>query len=65
MKRNAYGVWEITLPDKNGQAVITHNSKIKVREQILVLNQRPTDSTSSDLHGGKWFRSSRAYTSLD
>lgn len=37
MKRNAYGVWEITLPGKNGQPMITHDSKIKVREHPCLI----------------------------
>lgn len=31
MKKDAFGVWEITLPAVNGQPAIPHNSKIKVR----------------------------------
>lgn len=30
MKRDDFGVWEITLPAVNGQPAIPHNSKIKV-----------------------------------
>jgi len=30
MKRNTFGVFEIVLPSKNGEAAIPHNSKIKV-----------------------------------
>ncbi|KAH9898672.1 carbohydrate-binding module family 48 [Xylariomycetidae sp. FL2044] len=30
MKQNQYGVWEIVLPAKDGQAAIPHNSKIKI-----------------------------------
>ena len=31
MKKNNYGVWELTLPPVNGQPAIPHNTKIKVR----------------------------------
>lgn len=34
MKKNEYGVFEITLPAKNNQKAISHNSKIKVAHQI-------------------------------
>lgn len=30
MKRDNYGVWEVTLPAKDGQSAIPHNSKVKV-----------------------------------
>ncbi|KAH8698364.1 putative glycogen branching enzyme GbeA [Talaromyces proteolyticus] len=30
MKMNSFGVWEITLPAKNGQPIIPHDSKIKI-----------------------------------
>lgn len=30
MKKNDYGVFEITVPAKNGQPAIPHNSKLKV-----------------------------------
>lgn len=30
MTRGDYGVWELTLPAKDGQPAIPHNSKIKV-----------------------------------
>jgi 1,4-alpha-glucan branching enzyme len=31
MKKNDYGVFELTIPAQNGQAAIPHNSKLKVR----------------------------------
>lgn len=31
MTKNDFGVFEIKLPAKNGEAQIPHNSKIKVR----------------------------------
>lgn len=31
MQRDQYGVWELTLPAKNGQTAIPHNTKVKVR----------------------------------
>jgi 1,4-alpha-glucan branching enzyme len=31
MQKDPFGVWEITLPSKNGVPVIPHESKIKVR----------------------------------
>jgi 1,4-alpha-glucan branching enzyme len=31
MKKDPYGVWEITVPAKDGQPAIPHNSKVKVR----------------------------------
>jgi len=30
MKKNPFGVWEITVPAKDGQPAIPHNSKVKV-----------------------------------
>ncbi len=30
MKKNQYGVFEITVPANNGQPAIAHDSKIKV-----------------------------------
>jgi len=30
MKKDNFGVWEITVPPKDGQPAIPHNSKIKV-----------------------------------
>jgi len=30
MKKNTFGVFEIVLPAKDGQAAIPHNSKLKV-----------------------------------
>jgi 1,4-alpha-glucan branching enzyme len=35
MKKNAFGVFEITVPAKDGQPAIPHDSKIKVREKRL------------------------------
>jgi len=37
MTRGEYGVWEVTLPAKDGQLAIPHNSKIKV---IAILRLR-------------------------
>ncbi|KAK1968989.1 alpha amylase [Colletotrichum sublineola] len=34
MKKNNFGVFEITLPAANGQAVIPHNSKVKISLQL-------------------------------
>lgn len=31
MKKNPYGVFEITLPSENGKPAIPHNTKVKVR----------------------------------
>lgn len=30
MKKNSFGVWEVTVPAKNGAPAIPHDSKIKV-----------------------------------
>ena len=30
MKKDQYGVWEITIPPQDGQCAIPHDSKIKV-----------------------------------
>ena len=30
MKKNAYGVFEIVVPAKDGKKAIPHNSKVKV-----------------------------------
>lgn len=31
MKKNDFGVWEVTVPAKDGIPIIPHNSKVKVR----------------------------------
>ena len=31
MTKGEYGRWEVTLPNKDGQTAIPHNSKVKVR----------------------------------
>ena len=38
MKKDAYGVWEITVPAKDGQPAIPHNSKVKVRLRCSIIN---------------------------
>jgi 1,4-alpha-glucan branching enzyme len=38
MKVNDFGVWEITLPAKNGVPVIPHESKVKVPTLRSVLS---------------------------
>ena len=30
MKRDDFGVWEVSLPAKNGEPAIPHNTKVKV-----------------------------------
>lgn len=30
MRKDNYGVWDVTLSAKDGQAAIPHNSKVKV-----------------------------------
>ncbi|KAH9943289.1 glycoside hydrolase [Epithele typhae] len=39
MTRNQYGVWEITIPSKNGECAIPHDSKIKI-SMILTSGER-------------------------
>lgn len=34
MKKNEYGVWEITLPPVNGKPAIPHNTKVKIDFQL-------------------------------
>ncbi len=36
MKKDAFGVFEITIPPVNGQPAISHKSKIKVRACICL-----------------------------
>ncbi|KAI9671202.1 MAG: alpha-1,4-glucan branching enzyme [Caeruleum heppii] len=31
MKRDSYGVWEVTLPARSGQCAISHGSKVKIQ----------------------------------
>lgn len=38
MKKNDYGVFELTIPAQNGQAAIPHNSKLKVRKNDPMLS---------------------------
>ena len=33
LEKDDFGVWSVTLPDKNGRPVIPHKSKVKVRLQ--------------------------------
>jgi 1,4-alpha-glucan branching enzyme len=40
MKKNDYGVFELTIPAQNGQAAIPHNSKLKVCKTSLTLSFR-------------------------
>ena len=35
MKRGEYGVWELTLPAKDGRPTIPHSSKVKVSQMRL------------------------------
>ena len=34
MTKNPFGVWEVTVPSKNGQPAIPHRSKIKVAWEV-------------------------------
>jgi 1,4-alpha-glucan branching enzyme len=36
MKKDAFGVWELVLPARNGEPAIQHNSKIKVTKEIIL-----------------------------
>lgn len=38
MKKSPYGVFEITLPPKDGQPAIPHNTKVKVSNCLLRLS---------------------------
>lgn len=44
MKKDAFGVFEIVLPAKDGQPVIPHNSKIKVRSNQELFNLSNTSN---------------------
>jgi len=35
MKKDSFGVFEITIPAKDGKAAIEHNSKIKVYHTLV------------------------------
>jgi len=35
MKKNAFGVWEVTVPAQNGAPAIPHDSKIKASDILL------------------------------
>ena len=39
MTKNDFGVFEVTVPNQNGQPAIPHDSKIKVRWSFLSRNQ--------------------------
>ena len=43
MTKDSYGVWEVTIPGKDGQATIPHDSKIKV-----LLHEPTTKTATSD-----------------
>lgn len=36
MMKDPYGVWEITVPAKDGQPAIPHKSKVKVKLYALI-----------------------------
>lgn len=38
MKKSPYGVFEITLPPKDGQPAIPHNTKVKVGHWTALMN---------------------------
>jgi 1,4-alpha-glucan branching enzyme len=35
MTKNSFGIWNVTVPAKNGVAAIPHDSKIKVSTSAL------------------------------
>jgi 1,4-alpha-glucan branching enzyme len=39
MTKNSFGVWNVTVPAKNGAAAIPHDSKIKVNTSTLHVNR--------------------------
>jgi 1,4-alpha-glucan branching enzyme len=40
MKKNPFGVWEVTVPAQNGAPAIPHESKIKVRDSSEAINHQ-------------------------
>lgn len=50
MKVDDFGVWEITLPAKDGVSVIPHGSKVKVRTLVSAFC-RSLLTEQPDYHG--------------
>lgn len=38
MTKNEFGVFEVTVPGKDGQSTIPHDSKLKVRQAVVTCN---------------------------
>lgn len=63
MTRDPFGVWEVTLPSKNGMPVIPHNSRVKVRPaHVCVIYLQ---LMSVDHHGYPRRRSHRQVARMD
>ena len=58
MIRGDFGVWEVTVPAKDGQLGIPHNTKVKVRNTASALLISAIDK-EADIHGDS--NVSRAY----
>ncbi len=58
MARGDFGVWEVTLPAKDGQLGIPHNTKVKVRNTASTSLFAAIDK-EADIHGHSHI--SRAY----
>lgn len=58
MTRGEFGVWEVTLPAKDGHLEIPHNTKVKVRNTTSTSMMLAIDKVA-DIHGHSHI--SRAY----
>ena len=66
MTRGDYGMWHITIPAKDGQPAIPHNSKIKVSRNDLRKRGFVAIDKMIDLNGDSNVgRTARANPSLD
>src|SRR5436305_2820586 len=66
MKKDSFGVWEVTVPANNGQPVIPHKSKVKVY-CIVILSTIASSYwfICLDLHDHSFRRTYRTPPSLD
>ena len=66
MTRGDYGMWHITIPAKDGQPAVPHNSKIKVNPNDVKKRAVAAIDEMADLHGDpNVWRAPGANPSLD
>lgn len=66
MTRGDYGMWHITIPAKDGQPAVPHNSKIKVNQNDVAKRAVAAIDEVADLNGdSNIWRTTGANPSLD